>query len=393
MPQHIFQKKIAERQQQNLYRIRKTLSSKQDLEIEHNDKKYLSFASNNYLGLASHPKLIKALQDGAEKYGVGSGASALISGYTKAHQAFEEAFAEFVQRDKAILFGNGYAANIGTIQALISKNDFIYQDKLNHASLIDAGLLSSRNFKRYPHSNLENLKQQLQQQKNKFKLIVTDSVFSMNGRIARLPELTALAKQENAYVMVDDAHGIGILGNQGRGTLNHFGLTQQDVTALVCPLGKAFGCYGAIVAGSNAFIENIIQFARTYIYSTALPAAMACAANASLQIIQEENWRREKLQELITYFKNTALQLGLKFSPSNTAIQPFPVMNPQVALQLSQRLAENNILVSPIRPPSVPQNTACLRITLTCLHEKIHIDKLLHCLAESQKILCESYED
>lgn len=364
-----------------LYRKRFILEQFDEITAYSQGKFYTAFTSNNYLGLAKHPDVIKAYQLGAEKYGVGSGSSSLVAGYQLPHQALEDAFANFLQRKKSLLFVSGYMANIGVMQALVKKHDIIFADKYNHASLIDASLLTKAKLKRYPHGNIGNLQAQLISPIQGQKIIVTDSVFSMQGDIAPLPQLAQLAKNNNAWLMVDDAHGIGILGNEGRGTLSHFNLGQQDVPILIIPLGKAFGCAGAIVAGDEYLIESLIQFARTYIYTTAMPPALACALLKSLAIIQQDTWRREKLQYLIRYFKQGARQRNLIFLPSDTPIQSLVTGDTKQTLFLQQALLAKGILVSAIRPPTVPANTARIRITLSCLHQEHHIDQLLDYLA------------
>jgi 8-amino-7-oxononanoate synthase len=376
------QKKLEAHKQNHLYRQRRAMSSPPSVKINCEGKEYISFCSNDYLGLANHPLVIKAFKDAADKYGVGSGASQLISGHNEAHRELEDAFAEFLQRDCALLFSNGYMANVGVINALINADDAIYADKLNHASLTDASILSRAEVNRYRHNDIDHLKFFLSKHSSKQKLIVTDAVFSMDGDIAALPELAAIAKQNQALLMVDDAHGIGVLGKTGRGTLEHFNLTQQDVPIVVCPLGKAFGSYGAIVAGSRTLIEGFIQFARSYIYTTATPPALACAAKMSLQLIMTETWRREKLFHLIKYFQKRVTELNLPIALADTPIQSFIVGSAQKAIQLSEKLLDKGFYVTAIRPPSVPRNSSRLRITLSCMHEERDIDAFLYELSE-----------
>ncbi len=388
MLEYILQERLKNQQGKNLYRKRRVLlHAAENSETIYNNKTYINFCSNDYLGLANHPAVIKAFKKGAEHYGVGSGASQLITGYSYAHQALEEAFAEFLQRDRALLFSNGYMANIGVLQALARKDDVIYQDKLNHASLIDAGLITKATLKRYQHNDMQQLQHLLAQQTKGHRFIITDSLFSMNGDLAPMAELITTARNHNAWLMVDDAHGIGVLGKNGRGIIEHLQLTQTDIPILVCPLGKAFGCFGAVVAGSNALIENLIQFARTYTYTTAIPPALAVAAKTSLEIVKNEVWRRERLQDLILYFKQGALQRGLKFIPSDSPIQSFIVGNAAQTVCLSEQLSAQGFLISAIRPPTVPFNTARLRITLSCQHQEAQIEQLLDCLMKSYAAL------
>jgi 8-amino-7-oxononanoate synthase len=358
------------------------------------DKNIIAFCSNDYLGLTQHPDVISAFKKAADHYGVGSGASCLITGYKSPHQECEEAFADFLQRDRAVLFSNGYMANLGVMQALIKSDDFIFQDKLNHASLIDAGLSSKSQFKRYRHNNLDHLekllaekKVQAKAQEKTQKFIITDSLFSMDGDLANIPELVKLAENCKATLMVDDAHGIGVLGKTGRGVIEHFNLSQKDVPILVCPLGKALGSYGAIVSGSEALIENLIQFSRSYIYTTGLPPAIAAATIASLEIIKSEPWRREKLNKLINYFKAGAAERNLIFLPSSSPIQSFVVGDANKTIYLSEALLAKKLFVYAIRPPTVLPNTSRLRITLNCNHQEAEIDRLLDCLKEAYEHL------
>jgi len=361
-------------QQNNLYRYRQQHG---------HDKSIISFCSNDYLGLTTHPDVIAAFQKAADKYGVGSGASCLITGYQSAHQECEEAFADFLNRDRALLFSNGYMANLGIMQALIKSQDIIYQDKLNHASLIDAGLASKAKLYRFKHKNYEYLEKLLAAQENtnkSHKFIITDSVFSMDGDLANLPELIKISQKNQAVLIIDDAHGIGVLGKTGRGIAEHFSISQQNIDVLSCPLGKAFGCFGAIVSGSETIIESLIQFSRSYIYTTGLPPAVAVAAKASLEIIKTEPWRRERLFQLINYFKLGAIERGLVFQPSDSPIQAFIVGSAEKTIQLSQLLLAQKLFVYAIRPPTVLPNTSRLRITLNCNHQEADIDKLLDCL-------------
>jgi len=371
---------LAARQQQHLYRTRRVIDGAQDVELISDGKPQLSFCSNDYLGLANHPALIKAMQAGAERYGVGSGASHLVSGHSHAHHALEEALAEFTQRPRALLFSSGYMANLGVISALTTKHDTIHEDRLNHASLIDAARLSGATMRRYPHNDVDALATRLDKNSNGYPLIITDGVFSMDGDIAPLPQLATLVSKHNSTLMVDDAHGIGVIGKNGRGTVGHHNLSENDVPILVGTLGKAFGTSGAFVAGSEELIETLIQQARTYIYTTALPPAIAHATLTSLKLIEIEAWRREHLQTLIKLFKDGAAQLGFNIMPSNTPIQPLIIGDSDKALRISEALQQLGILISAIRPPTVPDGTARLRITFSANHTEKHIDQLLAAL-------------
>lgn len=381
-------KKLQDYQQNHLYRQRQLLSSPQSIFIINNGKKLLSFCSNDYLGLANDPRIIKALQLGAEKYGVGSGASQLITGHSEPHHILEKEFAEFLGFPRALLFSSGYMANVGVISALMDKKDIIFADKLNHASLLDGARLSGAHLKRYAHTNLAHLNSFITQSSlNTKKIIVTDSVFSMTGTRAPLSEISKTAQQHQTILMVDDAHAIGILGKEGRGSSEYFSLNTLQNTIIVCPLGKAFGSFGAIVVSNEMIIESLIQFARSYIYTTALPPSLACASLASLNIIRSEQWRREKLQSLIAYFKKSAAELNLPLLSSDTAIQVLLLGNAQQALTVSEQLATQGIAITAIRPPSVPPNSSRLRITLSSLHEQQHIDFLLEKLSRLYALL------
>lgn len=364
---------LQQRQQDNLYRFRQIHSGTQTPTLLINNQKYLAFCSNDYLGLASDSRLKNAWQTGAEKYGVGSGASHLITGHTSAHQSLEQELAQYTKRPRALLFSTGYMANLGIITTLLGRHDAIFLDRLNHASLIDAARLSQAKIYRY--SDMENLAQQLANATAKQKLIVTDGVFSMDGNIANLPKIVELAKLFQAWVMVDDAHGLGVIGKTGGGTVELYNYGIDEVPILMGTLGKAFGVFGAFVAGSELLIETLIQFARPYIYTTALPPALAETIRESLTIVKKEHWRRQRLQELIAYFRKHAVDLPLL--ESSTPIQPIILGSSTTALKVSKVLYKNKIIVTAIRPPTVPKGTARLRITLSALHNENQIDKLL----------------
>ncbi|NOZ52175.1 MAG: 8-amino-7-oxononanoate synthase [Gammaproteobacteria bacterium] len=371
---------LKKRQEESLYRVRKVLASPQGIVVQIDGESYLSYCSNDYLGLANHPHVVAAFQRAAGVYGVGSGAAHLISGHNAAHQALEEELAEFTDRPRALLFCSGYMANLGTISALLNRSDAVFEDRLNHASLLDAGRHSGARFQRYPHLDIHSLTKRLTASQARRKLIVTDSVFSMDGDIAPLAALAECAKQHNAWLMVDDAHGLGVLGHHGGGSSEHYSLSVNEVPILMATLGKAFGVYGAFVAGSKALIETLIQQARTYIYTTALPPAIAEASRASLRIVKAEQWRRDKLTNRITQFRNGAQQLGFELLASSTPIQALIVGDNQQALSISQRLFEQGFLVSAIRSPTVPKGTARLRITLSAIHTEQQVNQLLSAL-------------
>ena len=371
---------LQQRREQNLFRATRIAQSPQGPKMRIDGRDYLTFCNNDYLGLANHPKLIEAFQLAAKKYGVGSGAAHLVNGHTQAHESLEHALAEFTGRDKALLFSTGYMANLGVIDALLSKQDAVFEDKWNHASLLDGGLLSGARFQRYPHNDIRNLKLKLEKSTARRKLIVTDGVFSMDGDKADLPSLSLTAKQHDAWLMVDDAHGMAALGNNGAGLCSEQGVTQNDVQILMGTLGKGFGTAGAFVAGSEELIEYLTNFARPYIYTTAMPAAVAAATLASLDIIKTEPERREHLNALIQYFKKQSKQLGFNLMASDTAIQPLLIGEANTALAISQELKQAGIMVTAIRPPTVPKDTSRLRITLSAAHTFEQIDQLLSAL-------------
>ena len=371
---------LTERKRQHLYRNRRELQSAQGAEVTVDGQALINFCSNDYLGLANHPEVVAAFQKAANEFGVGSGASHLVCGHSSIHHQLEEALAEFTGRDRALLFSTGYMANIAVLNALLNKTDFVFEDKLNHASLLDGGLLSGAKFQRFLHNDLDNLKTKLDRASEGRKLIAVDGVFSMDGDCAPLTELAELAQQHQAWLMVDDAHGFGVLGEYGAGCAEYFNLDQQQLPILMGTLGKAVGSFGAFVAGSEELIETLIQFARPYIYTTALPPAVAAASLASINVIREDNGRREHLQHLIKHFKQLAGQAGLTLMPSDTAIQPLLVGDSAKALSLSEALQARGFLVSAIRPPTVPNNTARLRVTLSAAHSEQQVKALISAL-------------
>jgi len=375
-------KDLAQTDANHLYRSRKILDSAQSVEPIIDGKKVLSFCSNDYLGLANHPEVIDSFKQAADKYGVGSGSAHLVSGHSVEHHALEEELADFMGTERALLFSTGYMANLGVVSALCDRHSEIYEDKLNHASLLDAALLSRAKRIRYPHLDSSNLEQRLTSSGSDNKLIISDGVFSMDGDLAPLDKLVKLANKNNTTLMIDDAHGIGVLGKKGKGIVEHVGLDSDSIPILVGTLGKAFGTAGAFVAGSEALIETLIQQSRSYIFTTAMPAAVAAATRKSLQLLAEESWRREKLQTLIKQFRTGAEELGLNLIDSVTAIQPIVIGETEQALSLSEKLFEKNILISAIRPPTVPEGTSRLRITFSATHTEKQVEKLLSTLKD-----------
>ncbi|KAB5623965.1 8-amino-7-oxononanoate synthase [Pseudomonas machongensis] len=373
--------RLAERRAADLYRRRPLLQSPQGPEVVVDGQRLLAFCSNDYLGLANHPEVIAAWRAGAERWGVGGGASHLVVGHSTPHHEVEEAIAELTGRPRALLFTTGYMANLGAITALVGQGDTVLQDRLNHASLLDGGLLSGARFSRYLHNDPASLASRLDKAVGD-TLVVTDGVFSMDGDLADLPALATVARPHGAWLMVDDAHGFGTLGANGGGIVEHFGLGIDQVPVLIGTLGKACGTAGAFVAGSDDLIEALVQFARPYIYTTSQPPALACATLKSLQLLRDERWRREHLGALIRQFRQGAQQIGLALMDSPTAIQPILVGDAARALTLSKMLRARGLLVTAIRPPTVPVGSARLRVTLSAAHSEAQVQLLLNALAE-----------
>ncbi|MCQ1990184.1 8-amino-7-oxononanoate synthase [Pseudomonas sp. Eb3] len=373
--------RLAERRAADLYRQRPLLESPQGPEVVVDGQRLLAFCSNDYLGLANHPEVVGAWQAGAERWGVGGGASHLVIGHSTPHHQVEEALAELTGRPRALLFSTGYMANLGAITALVGQGDTVLQDRLNHASLLDGGLLSGARFNRYLHNDLASLASRLDKAVGN-TLVVTDGVFSMDGDLADLPALAEVARARGAWLMVDDAHGLGTLGAQGGGIVEHFGLGVDDVPVLIGTLGKACGTSGAFVAGSEELIEALVQFARPYIYTTSQPPALACATLKSLELLRRESWRREHLAALIRQFREGSQQIGLELMDSPTPIQPIVIGDSAQALRLSRMLRERGLLVTAIRPPTVPAGSARLRVTLSAAHSQAQVQLLLNALAE-----------
>ena len=364
-----------------MLRRRRTLAGPQSPHCVVDGTPCLAFCSNDYLGLANHPQLVSALQQGAGRWGVGAGAAHLVSGHFAAHQQFEAEFAAFAAKPAALLFSTGYMANLGAVQALAGKNDTIFADKLNHASLNDAMLLSRAEVKRYRHGDMAQLARLLETAARGRKLIITDAVFSMDGDVASLPELLALCERHDAWLLVDDAHGFGVLGEQGRGALAHFGL-QSPRIIYMATLGKAAGVSGAIVAAEQVVIDTLVNHARSYVYTTAAPPALACALSRSLELIAQGDALRARLQQSIAQLRRGLSGLPWKLMPSSTAIQPLLVGDNQQALQLSEALRARGIWVPAIRPPTVPPGTARLRITLSAAHSEAEVAQLTEALHE-----------
>ncbi len=378
--------RLEARRAEHLYRQRPLLQSPQGPQVTVDGQALVAFCNNDYLGLANHPEVIAAWQAGAARWGVGGGASHLVIGHSGPHHELEEALAELTGRPRALLFSNGYMANLGAVTALVGQGDTVLEDRLNHASLLDAGLLSGARFSRYLHNDVASLSARLEKAVGD-TLVVTDGVFSMDGDIADLPALAQAAKARGAWLMVDDAHGFGPLGANGAGIVEHFGLGIEEVPVLVGTLGKSFGTSGAFVAGSEELIETLIQFARPYIYTTSQPPALACATLKSLELLRTEHWRREHLGRLIQQFRRGAEQLGLQLMDSFTPIQPIVIGDADRALRLSQMLRERGLLVTAIRPPTVPAGSARLRVTLSAAHSAEQVQLLLNALEQCYPLL------
>ncbi len=352
-------------------------------------RRLLAFCSNDYLGLAGHPDLVAAVREGAKRFGVGAAASPLVSGHSAANDALEIALARFVGHSRALYFYAGYAANMGMIPALVGKGDAVFSDALNHACLIDGARLSGAHIHRYAHANLTALEHELANSSARRKLVLSDAVFSMEGDIANVPALLGLCERHDALLLLDDAHGFGVLGPQGRGCLAHFGLTGDQASSRVlymATLGKAAGVAGAFVSGSEVLIEWLLQKTRSYIFATAAPAMLASALQTSLHLIESEDWRRAHLQGLVSQLRSnlaSALQgKAWRLGDSPTAIQPLLIGSNDEAMRVMQGLHERGLWVPAIRPPTVPDGTARLRIALSALHTPADIDHLVQALTE-----------
>lgn len=370
----------AERERAGLLRLLRAVEQAQGPRVRIEGRELLAFCSNDYLGLAQHSRLIEALKQAADACGVGSTAAHLVVGHHREHAALEEALADWTGRERALLFSTGYAANLGALQALLGADDLCVQDKLNHTCLLDGARLAGCTLKRYPHVDIAGAARQLATAPQAAALIASDGVFSMDGDLAPLAALAALCAREGATLMIDDAHGLGVLGPQGAGSVAAAGLGQTDVPVLMATLGKALGCAGAFVAGPAALIEGLTQFARSYVYSTALPPALAAAARVAVALARRSDDRREHLAALITRLRTGAAQLGLPLAASTTPIQPLLLGDSAVAMQAAAALEARGLLVTAIRPPTVPAATARLRITLSAAHSAADVDRLLDAL-------------
>ena len=365
----------------DLRRQRRVLDSPQGARVRVGGRSLVNFSSNDYLGLANHSRLRAAAHAGIDEFGVGAGASPLVSGHLRVHHEAEARFAAFAGLPRALLFGSGYAANLGILAALCDRHAEIFADRLDHACLNDGALLSRATFTRYAHLDLESLAARLAASRAAVRVVATDTVFSMDGDIARVPELLALCERHDAWLVLDDAHGIGVLGASGRGALEHFGV-QSPRIVYMATLGKALGGYGAFVGGAPKTIEWLVQRARTYIYSTALPPMAAAAAIAAISLLEEDPAIVGRLRQRIADFRAACESSGLPASGSHTAIQPLMLKDPGRALAASQRLLECGFLVPAIRPPSVPDGTSRLRVSLSAAHTREEVEALVAALVE-----------
>jgi 8-amino-7-oxononanoate synthase len=345
----------------------------------------VDFSSNDYLGLAHHPAIAAAMSACALRTGAGSGASHLVTGHGIEHARLEEELAAFVGRERALLFSTGYMANLGVMATLAGRGELVLLDRLSHASIIDGALLSGARFKRYPHGDAAAAERMLGESPEEASVVATDGVFSMDGDIAPLQELAKSAAERKAWLVVDDAHGIGVLGDTGRGSVEHCGLTGDEVPVLIGTLGKAFGTFGAFVAGSRDLIEFLVQKARPYIYTTALPQPVAAATRKALEIAQREPWRRERVLALTSRFRKAAREAGIALLDSNTPIQPVMIGSSEAALHAQQELLDAGLRVVAIRAPTVPRGSERLRVTLSAAHAEHQVDALIEGLSRIRK--------
>lgn len=369
------ERSLARLSELNQVRERRVLQSAQNTSATLLNKSVLNFTSNDYLGVANHPRLKEALIEGAEQYGCGSGASQMISGFTDAHERLENKLTEFLDCEAVISLSNGYMANLALLSSLLDKDCHVFLDKLSHASLIDGVKLSDAKWRRFPHLDSSKLELMLNKTSEN-AMVVTDGLFSMDGDCADIASLAELSKNHSAHLHVDDAHGIGVYGARGRGTLEKANININAIGSLTGTFGKAFGSYGAFIAGAKSLIEYIKQWARPFIFTTALPPAIAYASEASIDIVQTETWRRDELHSLINYFRGHVQSSKLPFLDSVSPIQPLIIGSNHKAVALADYLQTKNILAHAVRPPSVRPNSARIRITLSASHTKQDIDKL-----------------
>ncbi len=370
----------AERAHDALLRRLRTVDDGDATSIVVGGRRLTSFASNDYLGLARHPELVEAMTAAARRDGVGATAAHLLGGHRREHAALEAELADWTGRERALLFSTGYMANLGVLQALLDRGDLCVQDRLNHACLLDGARLSGATLRRYAHADVDAAARALATQPDAAALLATDGVFSMDGTIAPLPALAALCRAQGALLMVDDAHGIGVLGPEGSGSLRAARVAEADAAVLMGTLGKALGTGGAFVAGPAALVDGLVQFARTHVYTTAMPPPVAAATRAAVRLARHEHWRRDHLAALVAHFRNGAVQRGLVLLDSSTPIQPVAIGDSARALAVAAALEEAGFYVPAIRPPTVPANAARLRVTLSAAHGIDQVERLLGAL-------------
>ena len=373
------------------YRKRKAKEFGNSRIFKYMNKEYLSFASNDYLSLSNDKRIINAAKKALDNHGYSVASSALISGYTKYHHKLEEELSEFLGNEKTLLFSTGYQANLGVIKSLAQRGDFIYSDRLNHASLIDGAIISRGKFKRYKHNNIKDLEKNLTlSNMNNNNMIITDSLFSMDGDIANLKQLNKKAKQHNMNLLVDEAHALGVYGRNGNGIVNSLSLNNKNNIFITGTFGKAVGTFGAFFSGKEDIVEYVLQKSRSYIYSTSLPVSAVEATRKSLKIIQKEDWRRDKLFSLINYFKKNVKSIGYNTLKSNSQIQGIIIGDAKKTIEISNELFKKNIYIPSIRPPTVEEGKSRLRISLTVDHSESDIDYLLNILDTISRNLVQS---
>lgn len=376
--------RLAGREAAGLRRVARTVEHADGVHLRIDGRDLVSFASNDYLGLAQHPEVVRSMQAAANRWGVGSTAAHLLGGHRAPHAELEREVAAWLGYESALLFSTGYLANLGVIAGLMQRGDVCVQDKLNHACLIDGATLAGCALRRYPHNDVDAAARQLDAAGDAPKLIATDGVFSMDGDLAPLPALAALARDRGALLFVDDAHGFGVLGPDGQGSPEHCGLGARDVPLRMVTLGKALGCGGALVLGARELVDALVQFARPFVYTTAMPPALAAAASAALAVLRREPERRAHLQALVARFRAGATQLRYRLMESVTPIQPMWIGEADAAVALSQALMQRGWYVPAIRPPTVPEGSARLRITLSAAHTEAQVDGLLDALDQAR---------
>ncbi len=365
---------------ENLKRTLRKVKGAQDRTIVLEGKELLNFCSNNYLGLANDKRLLKAAQESMKTEGFGAGASRLVCGNMAAHQELEEKMCQFKKSEGCLVFSSGYMANIGIISALFSKDDIIFSDRLNHASIVDGIKLSGAKFKRYPHSDMKALEKMLKEFKEiKRKVIITDSIFSMDGDIAPLDEIVRLAKKYKSLVMIDEAHALGVIGKNGRGLAEHFDV-EKDIDIQMGTFSKAVGSFGAYCCGKKELMDELINKARSFIYTTGLPPAVCAASSKGIDIIQQEEALRKKLWDNTYFIRGELTSAGFDTQYSQTPIIPIVVKDSDLALEFSKRLVKEGVFISAIRPPTVPNNTARMRLSITAKHTKDDCEKVVEVL-------------